>query len=174
MGLYGWWNSWKVVLFPRAWATEAIFLLPHGEDWNNLSLRLRCQRKPQVEFFHDFFNMTVKRRRFHVKLLYCRTTGRGERRREEVPHGVGGGGCGSERDKNVQSLYYHHRKTMKKCTPRFYFVRQLKRAHLATSELLTFYLCCIRPRRWVRLSAISQRTAQVPLGRPWTYPEASA
>ena len=58
--------------------------------------------------------------------------------------GWGGGGCGSERDKNVQSLYYHHRKTMKKCTPRFYFVRQLKRAHLATSELLTFYPCCIR------------------------------
>ena len=28
---------------------------------------------------------------------------------------------------------------------RFHFVRQLKRAHLATSELLTFYLCCIRP-----------------------------
>ena len=26
-----------------------------------------------------------------------------------------------------------------------YFVRQLKRAQLATSELLTFYLCCIRP-----------------------------
>ena len=34
---------------------------------------------------------------------------------------------------------------MKKCAPKFYFVRQLKRAHLATSELLTFYLCCIRP-----------------------------
>ena len=34
---------------------------------------------------------------------------------------------------------------MKKCAPRFYFVRQLKRAHLATSKLLTFYLCCIRP-----------------------------
>ena len=34
---------------------------------------------------------------------------------------------------------------MKKCAPKFYFVRQLKRAYLATSELLTFYLCCIRP-----------------------------
>ena len=39
----------------------------------------------------------------------------------------------------------HITEIMKKCAPRFYFVRQLKRAHLATSELLTFYLCCIRP-----------------------------
>ena len=39
----------------------------------------------------------------------------------------------------------HITEIMKKCTPRFHFVRQLKRAHLATSELLTFYLCCIRP-----------------------------
>ena len=39
----------------------------------------------------------------------------------------------------------HITKIMKKCAPRFYFVRQLKRAHLATSEPLTFDLCCIRP-----------------------------
>ena len=39
----------------------------------------------------------------------------------------------------------HITEIMKKCAPRFYFVRQLKRKHLATSELLTFYLCCIRP-----------------------------
>ena len=39
----------------------------------------------------------------------------------------------------------HITEIMKKCTSRFYFVRQLKLAHLATSELLTFYLCCIRP-----------------------------
>ena len=39
----------------------------------------------------------------------------------------------------------HITEIMKKCALRFYFVRQLKRAHLAISELLTFYLCCIRP-----------------------------
>ena len=39
----------------------------------------------------------------------------------------------------------HITEIIKKCAPRFFFVRQLKRAHLATSELLTFYLCCIRP-----------------------------
>ena len=39
----------------------------------------------------------------------------------------------------------HITEIMKKCSPRFYFVRELKRAHLATSEQVTFYLCCIRP-----------------------------
>ena len=39
----------------------------------------------------------------------------------------------------------HITEIMKKYAPRFNFVRQLKQAHLATSELLTFYLCCIRP-----------------------------
>ena len=39
----------------------------------------------------------------------------------------------------------HITEIMKKCAPRFDFVRQLKRAHLVTNELLTFYLCCIRP-----------------------------
>ena len=39
----------------------------------------------------------------------------------------------------------HITEIMKKCARRFYFVRQLKRAHLANIELVTFYLCCIRP-----------------------------
>ena len=39
----------------------------------------------------------------------------------------------------------HHQNYEEMCPVGFYFVRQLKRAHLATSELLTFYLCCIRP-----------------------------
>jgi hypothetical protein len=40
---------------------------------------------------------------------------------------------------------FHVSETTKKAAPRFYFLRQLKRAAIPTKELLKFYTTCIRP-----------------------------
>ena len=39
----------------------------------------------------------------------------------------------------------HVSEIIRKVSSRLYFLRQLKRAHVATKELLTFYITCIRP-----------------------------
>ena len=40
---------------------------------------------------------------------------------------------------------HHISEITRKAAPRFYFMRQLKRANIPTKELLTFYSTCIRP-----------------------------